>query len=75
MNKRIRELAEQAWAWAEQQEYTDPTKEFSYILEDKFAELIVGECCSLLQTENIQHDSYGYNQNFLHKKIKDHFGV
>jgi len=37
--------------------------------------LIVKECCDVLQTETIQHVGYGYNQGFLHKKIKDHFGV
>ncbi len=42
---------------------------------DKFAELIVKECCDVLQTETIRHDGYGYNQGFLHKKIKEHFGV
>ena len=41
----------------------------------KFAELIVQECCDVLQTETIRHDGYGYNQGFLHKKIKEHFGV
>lgn len=41
----------------------------------KFAELIVQECCTVLQTEDIRHSGYGYNQGFLHKKIKEHFGV
>lgn len=42
---------------------------------NKLTELIVQECCDVLQTETIRHDGYGYNQGFLHKKIKDHFGV
>ncbi len=42
---------------------------------EKLAELIVKECCDVLQTETIRHDGYGYNQGFLHKKIKQHFGV
>ena len=67
MNERIWDLWDQATL--------DPTNEDAHDLVEKFAELLVGECCSFLQTENIQHDSYGYNQNFLHKKIKDHFGV
>ncbi len=41
----------------------------------KYAELIVEECCNVLQSETIRHDGYGYNQGFLHKKIKEHFGV
>ena len=42
---------------------------------DRFAELIVRECCNVLQTEDIRHDGYGYGQGFLHQKIKQHFGV
>jgi len=72
MNERIRELAEQARkksignSWC----YTNP-EEF----EQKFVELIVRECCDVLQTETIRHDGYGYNQGTLHQKIKQHFGV
>ena len=42
---------------------------------EKFAELIVRECCDVLQNEDIRYGGYGYNQGFLHKKIKEHFGV
>ena len=42
---------------------------------EKFAELIVQECCDVLQNEDIRYSGYGYNQGFLHKKIKEHFGV
>ncbi len=41
----------------------------------KFAELIIQECCDVLQTETIRNDGYGYNQGFFHKKIKEHIGV
>lgn len=41
----------------------------------KFVELIVKECCNVLQGEDIRYGGYGYNQGFLHKKIKEHFGV
>ena len=43
-------------------------------LQKKFAELIVQECCRVLQGEDIRYGGYGYNQGFLHKKIKAHFG-
>ena len=43
--------------------------------KEKFAELIVRECCDVLQGEDIRYGGYGYNQGFLHKKIKEHFGV
>ena len=55
MNKRIRELSKEAWTWAEQQEYTDPAKEFSDILEQKFAELIVKECIYTLQLKIVRN--------------------
>ena len=42
---------------------------------EKFSELIVKECCDVLQNETIMHNGYGYSQGFLHKKIKQHFGV
>jgi len=67
MNERIKELLEQAGV-----KYVTMPKDTIY---EKFAELIVQECCDVLQTETIRHDGYGYNQGFLHKKIKQHFGV
>ena len=63
MNQLIKQLALECYS---------PYTNFDH---EKFAELIVQECCNVLQTETIRHDGYGYNQGFLHKKIKDHFGV
>ena len=70
MKERIRELAGQAEMFANKGDHVDVK-----IMMEKFAELIVRECCDILQTETIMHDGYGYNQGFLHKKIKEHFGV
>ncbi len=42
---------------------------------DKLVELVVSECCNVLRAEDIRHAGYGYNQGFLHEKIKEHFGV
>ena len=83
MNERIREIADEAEA-----QYCDLGDASCFkrlgLVEavvfkpedlEKFAELIVRECCDVLQTETIRHDGYGYNQGFLHKKIKQHFGV
>jgi hypothetical protein len=69
---RIRELAEEATTYIEP---TSNSGEGWIFDKEKFAELIVKECCDVLQTETIRHDGYGYNQGFLHKKIKQHFGV
>ena len=71
MNQRIRELAEQAQDWADAHA-PYASEEHEYFAE-KFAELIVRECCDVLQSEVIQHDGYGYNQFALHNKIKQHF--
>ena len=73
MNERIRELEKQAT-----EEVMKKTPSFlvtNEMWKAKFAELIVRECCEVLQNEDIQHSGYGYNQGFLHKKIKQHFGV
>ena len=67
MNERIKELAEQArdWGYAEHSGYTA-----QLLFEEKFAELIVKECASIV-------DNYGrwilYDK--LAVKIKQHFGV
>ena len=77
MNERIRELSKQAWEWAEQQEYNDPAQEFSDILEQKFAELIVRECADIALKKGMaspdtdfRTGSYVINQYLL-----THFGV
>jgi hypothetical protein len=41
----------------------------------KFAELIVEECCNRLGEETILHDGYGYNQHELYNRLRKHFGV
>lgn len=42
---------------------------------EKYAELVVNECCKQLSEETIRHDGYGYNQHFLYEKLRNHFGV
>jgi hypothetical protein len=75
MNERIKELSKEAWAWAEQQEYTDPTKEFSDILEQKFAELIIRECMSVARgMRNPPNLNYKPSDRFV-DELQLHFGV
>ena len=80
MNERIRELSKQAWEWAEQQEYNDPAQEFSDILEQKFAELIVRECMTTVLKESAwywdenEFESSNAIQNAA-RRLKEHFGV
>jgi hypothetical protein len=71
MNERIRELSKQAWEWADQQEYKDPTQEFSDILEQKFAELIIRECTNMLPDDSVR-DPNGVHMFYV---IRKHFGV
>ena len=71
MNERIQQL--------EKQSYTEVMHEMggTYMAFDKekFAELIVEECCNRLGEETILHDGYGYNQHELYNRLRKHFGV
>ena len=79
MNERIRELAGQALDQAVPETWSTLNCEQLGRFQEKFAELIVQECCNVLQTHDIRMDllygAYGYDQGSLHKKIKQHFGV
>lgn len=66
MNQQTQELLKQA---------TDDIMGMPIVDHKKFAELIVRECCKVLQTESVRHDGYGYNQFGLHNKLREHFGV
>jgi hypothetical protein len=70
MNERIKQLAEQCtdYVYGEGGSYEMFDKE-------KFAELIVEECCKRLGEETIRHDGYGYNQHELYNRLRKHFGV
>lgn len=68
MNGRILELAKQAGIKSYFEEDLS-------LQEKVFVNLIIRECCNVLRNEEIRHEGYGYNQSFLHKKIKEHFGV
>jgi hypothetical protein len=72
MNKRIKELSKQAWEWAEQQEYKDATQEFSDMLEQKFAELIIQECAG--KVDNILREKKD-GGGTMGDEIREHFGV
>ncbi len=81
MNERIKELVKRAGGHISMRNLASNPVQHIESVElwddriEKFAELIVKECCDVLQTETIRHDGYGYNQGFLHKKVKEHFGV
>jgi hypothetical protein len=66
MNNRIKELAEQAGRWC-YDNYDIPTQER---FQEKFAELIVGECIEVVKWTPSQFPNDEYVKN-----IKKHFGV
>ena len=41
----------------------------------KFAQLIVDECCTRLSEEIIRHDGHGFNQHELYNRLRKHFGI
>ena len=67
MNDRIRELAEQAFF---ETEYDD-VQNLPETME-RFAELIIRECCSIAD-KWVDNDDNG--QNYPSKTIQQHFGV
>ena len=77
MNERIKELIEQAMVQpdpivGEYVSYTPP-KEFSL---EKFAELIVRECCLALWTEECHASDLAFDEVKRNaKRIKEHFGI
>lgn len=74
MKERIKELWSQAGGhYNGGNQHTWP--EYTITDPEKFAELIVAECCQVLSKETIRHDGYGYNQHALYQKIREHFGV
>ena len=91
MNERIRELAEQAEKYADDNFRGEPT--YSEAYDSKFAELIVGECMNILDpngeyTKQYKHShtpgpdglrtvlsQEHYFEMLASNKIKEHFGV
>ena len=69
MNERIQELAYEAEDYADS--IVDQGGEFHPAYTQKFAELIVRECASLVQ--GVPTDTMGYHT--ADQKIKEHFGV
>ena len=74
MNKRIKELAEQAQDWADAHA-PYASEEHEYFVE-KFAELIVRESSDLFKNVLISVDTeHGHQSVMASKFIRNHFGV
>ena len=77
MNERIRQLAEQANAFARENVEYSRTEGFEIFTDklyevscEKFAELIVRECADVSENHKGMNDKY-----FIADAIKKHFGV
>ena len=73
MNERIRELAEQAEKYADENFKGEPT--YSEAYDSKFAELIVRECIRVGGPEDSYKDDWFNAKADSVAKIKKHFGV
>ena len=76
MNERIRELAEQAEDWADNQNFY--ASDYRDYLMEKFAELIVWECakvCDDLDIDDWGDKSFDDGTYYCSRAIKKHFGV
>jgi hypothetical protein len=71
MNPRIQKLIKQCTV----QEFSDCVGGYETFDQEKFAQLIVEECCNRLSEETIRHDGYGYNQHELYNRLRKHFGI
>ena len=83
MNERIRELAEQATEYANEQNELHGV-DYVMTFKEKFAELIVKECAEQIKTQGISASSedygdyeIGFNAGLFHalRTTKEHFGV
>ena len=72
MNERIKELAVQAWKYANE---TVGHREFGYhdAFEQKFAELIVKECANIDFTEKSKGNFNALQTNWISNIIIEHF--
>lgn len=82
MNPRIRELAEQAREYANSKEPYEKIKNKAWIdvYDEKFAELIVAECCQQINSQCFPSNSRewcekGAWNGYLVAQIREHFGV
>ena len=73
MNERIKELVAQAESYAyEHEEHWHDGPDWQELFNEKFAELIVRECC---QFEKSYGGDAGLVARSFSRKIKEHFGV
>ena len=69
MNERIRQLAEQAEDWADNQNFYE--SDYRDYLMEKFAELIVRECAKTIESQDVDPSF----KNRMSWAIKTKFGI
>jgi hypothetical protein len=77
MNERIRELAEQAKAESSQWLGSKPATTITYDELEKFAQLIVRECISIVDDAERggSNDIWDNAVKFIRRDLQEHFGV
>ena len=80
MNERIRQLAEQAKMFATPMKFHLGGQDYAKVRDEKFAELIVGECVATIANDTANYPGEGmmsYYQGVQDavKSIRKHFGV
>ena len=81
MNERIKLLKHQASVWCDEnisEQFSEETNGYGSAWEEKFAELIVGNCILTIQMGITRDgpDTEKYLRSMKHiKQIKEHFGV
>jgi hypothetical protein len=73
MNKRIKKLLNEATSGHEQEHDRSKVMTVSDEEMDKFAELIVQECCHVM--ESLPSSTYHVGRSRMSEEIKKHFGV
>ena len=74
MNKRIKQLAEQAEDWADNQNFYE--SDYRDYLMEKFAELIVRECAEIAKkVDGDESDDYQSGRTWAGIDVLEHFGV
>lgn len=84
MNKKIRELAEQAraevraeWNKGNEIPYSEAHPAFQWDNDQKFAELIIKECLSIVDDAERggNNETWDNAVKFIRRDLKEHFGV
>ena len=73
MNERIRQLAEQAKDWADNQNFYQ--SHYQDYLMERFAKLIVRECAEAVRIQNEQFMANESHYGVVSADILKHFGV